>query len=79
MGRDTLDPVLLCVIAEAYRKPLTIASDYARAHKEEIAEAACLGLLTVFYPQAEYGALRRNCTDHTWRVTPAGLAAILDT
>lgn len=64
------------VLAEAYRAPFTIASNYARAHKEDIAVLACLGLLTVFYPDTQ--AAGHTVTDHRWRVTPRGLAAILD-
>lgn len=79
MGRDTL----ICaavrhVVIEAYRKPYSIASNFAREHKEPLAQAASLGLITVFYPDTM--GTRDVWTDHTWRPTIKGLQyTILDT
>lgn len=77
MGRDTLDLDLRRVVTQAYKRPFSIASDFARAHKEAVAEAACLGLITVFHPHPL--GTRAVWTDHTWRPTIKGLQEILDT
>ena len=84
MGRDTLSLSVVEVVLEAYKRPFTISSNFARGWKEEVAEAASLGLITVYRPEfdhnnAEVGLPKYTITDHTWRVTPRGLAAILDT
>jgi hypothetical protein len=73
MGRHALKVGERMVLIEAYRAPFTIASNYARTHKEDIATLACRGLLTVFYPTVVPG---HDITDHRWRVTTEGLAAI---
>lgn len=74
-GLPLISTEVLQVVREAYRKPFTIASNYARASRMGVAEAASLGLITVFVPDdPEHGPY----TDHTWRVTPSGLQAILD-
>jgi hypothetical protein len=81
------------VVIEAYRTPFTIASNFARANKEAVTRAASRGLITVFRPQFHpridddrpFGLIESlaaeidTVSDHTWRVTPKGLAAILDT
>lgn len=77
MGRHPLTGPEEAVLIEAYRAPFTIASNFARTHKETLAVLACRGLMTVFYPDPQvYG---NEITDHRWRVTLRGLAAILDT
>ncbi|CAB4138939.1 hypothetical protein UFOVP345_6 [uncultured Caudovirales phage] len=78
MGRDTLTGAQEAVLIEAYRRPFTISSNYARANKEAIAELSCLGLLTVYYPDPVVHG--HDVTDHTWRPTIKGLQyIILDT
>lgn len=77
MGRHTLSGSEEQVLIEAYRSPFTIASNYARKHKEDIAVLASRGLLTVFYPHPQVAHC--EITDHRWRVTQEGLATILDT
>jgi hypothetical protein len=57
----------LSVVAYAYDTGgFTTRSDYSRAHSEEIAQAACCGLITTARPaDGSFG--------NFWRVSPFGL------
>lgn len=78
MGRNTLSTGVRYAVAEAYRRPYAIASNFARENKESVAQAASLGLITVYYPDVHGTA--DVWTDHTWRPTAKGLQHIyLDT
>jgi hypothetical protein len=72
---------ILEVVAEAYRKPFTVASNFARDNRLAVSEAASQGLITVYYP-AIVGETPEvdvvEFTDYTWRVTPEGLDALLN-
>lgn len=63
----TEDEKLLKVLRRAWSSPFTTRSDYARENTEEVAVAACLGLITVKHHDTltEWG--------RTWRITAAGL------
>ena len=58
------DPVL-SVIAQAWSEGFTTRSDFARQHAEQVAVAACRGLITTKDPVS--GDWQRK-----WRVTPKG-------
>lgn len=84
MGRNTLSLCVIAVVLEAYKRPFSIASNYARCFKEDVAEAASLGLITVFRPEFDRNSAEvvlpiYTLTDHTWRPTIKGLQYILDT
>lgn len=61
---------LLPVLRRAWESPFTTRSDYARDNMEDVAMAACLGLITVKHHNTlhEWG--------RTWRITAAGLAQL---
>lgn len=56
---------LLPVLRRAWEAPFTTRSDFARAHTEEVAVAACLGLLTVRHNALSWG--------RAWKITSLGL------
>lgn len=64
---------LLPVLRRAWESPFTTRSDFARKHVEDVAVAACLGLLTVKHHNTlnEWG--------RTWRITSAGLSLLENT
>ena len=78
MERHTLgdgypcDPDLMEVVYEAYNKPFTLKSNFARTHSEDVARAASLGLI---------GSMI-NCgsvvfiADGRWRITKLGLETL---
>jgi hypothetical protein len=61
---------LLPVLRRAWESPFTTRSDFARTNPEAVAQAACLGLLTVRHHDTlnEWG--------RTWRITAAGLSLL---
>ncbi|SMP58544.1 hypothetical protein SAMN06296065_102494 [Novosphingobium panipatense] len=61
---------LLPVLRRAWESPFTTRSDFARRFIEDVAVAACLGLLTVKHNNTlnEWG--------RTWRITAAGLSLL---
>lgn len=63
-----IPPQVLPVLQRAWETPFTTRSDFARAHTEEVAVAACLGLLTVRHDPTEWG--------RAWKITSAGLALL---
>jgi hypothetical protein len=66
----SLEQLPLEAVREAYRDPLALKGDYARANASMVALAASLGLLTVLWPCAD---------DHytnAWRPTPKGLRVL---
>jgi hypothetical protein len=56
------------VLHLAWSQPFSTKSDFARAYADEIAEAACRGLITTRTEAGEWGRY--------WRITPAGAAII---
>jgi hypothetical protein len=66
--RHTNDRYLRDVLLAAWSLPFSTKSDFARLAADEIAEAACRGLITT---RTEAGAWGRY-----WRITPAGAAII---
>lgn len=56
---------ILPVLRRAWEAPFTTRSDFARAHMELVAIAACLGLITVRHAPDTWG--------RTWRITATGL------
>jgi hypothetical protein len=67
-GPSVTDPTPLApVLHRAWASPFTTRSDYARENTEQVAVAACLGLITVKHHNTlnEWG--------RTWRITAAGL------
>lgn len=61
---------LLPVLRRAWESPFTTRSDFARRNIEDVAVAACIGLLTVKHNNTlnEWG--------RTWRITSAGLSLL---
>lgn len=57
-------PTLTDVLGRAYKRPFTTKSNYARAHINLIAMAACEGLITTRI-SGHYGS--------EWRITMRGL------
>jgi hypothetical protein len=76
------DWAILEVVAEAYRRPFTVGSNFARDNRKIVSEAASQGLITVYYPTITKapgeGFDMVEFTDYTWRVTPEGLDALLN-
>lgn len=64
------DHTLLSVLAEVYKQPRSVSSDYARAVASEIAALASQGLITTRIPQRkpQYGRL--------WRVSAGGVQVL---
>lgn len=52
------------VLARAWDGGFSTRSDFARSNAEEVAAAACLGLITTRMTSNAYG--------RQWRITPAG-------
>lgn len=59
------DGKLAEVLLWAYCSPFKIQSDYARAHAQEVACLACLGMLSTQDGPSQYG--------RKWRITGIGL------
>lgn len=55
------------VLSEAQRG-FTTRSDFARSHANEIAQAACLGLISTKCPDGTFGRI--------WSLTPLGLTTL---
>lgn len=78
MERHTLDDGYPCdqdlmhVVYEAYRKPFTMKSDFARAHTVDVARAASLGLITSIINHGSMAFI----ADGYWRVTKLGLETL---
>lgn len=67
MGGDSL----IRVLDEIFQQHATTKSNFSRLYADEIAEAACRGLITTresFTPFAPFG--------RTWRITRRGLAVL---
>lgn len=56
------------VVHEAYLNSFRLGSDFARRHKQQVAAAASLGLISTLEAPMVYG--------HSWRVTGVGLQFI---
>ncbi|API58553.1 hypothetical protein BSL82_03860 [Tardibacter chloracetimidivorans] len=56
---------MLPVLERAWKSPFTTRSDFSRKHTDEIAVAACLGLITVRDDRHSWGRV--------WRITSTGL------
>ncbi len=65
---DEIGPRLTEVLCTAWGAPFSTKSDTARLYADEIAEAACRGLLTVRATTGEWGRV--------WRITPLGVTMI---
>lgn len=65
-----MNEAILPVLQRAWEAPFTTRSDFARSHTDEVAIAACLGLITVRHNPSSWG--------RHWRITAAGLR-ILET
>jgi hypothetical protein len=55
---------LLGVLERAWEGGFSTRSDFARRNAEEVAAAACLGLITTRQTNSSYG--------RSWRITPSG-------
>ena len=78
MERHTLgdgydcDSDLMEVVYEAYRKPFTLKSDFARSHTEDVARAASLGLISTIINHGSVVFI----SDGYWRITKLGLETL---
>lgn len=59
------DGKLADVLLAAYFYPFKLQSDYARAHAQEVACLACLGMISTQEGPAQFG--------RKWRITGIGL------
>lgn len=62
---------ILPVLRRAWEAPFTTRSDFARAHADHVALAACLGLVTVRNDLTDWGRV--------WRITSTGLSILENT
>ncbi len=63
---DELGPTLTDVVEQAWLRPFTVSSNYARKHAPVIAVAASCGFITTRLKDAEFTT--------AWRPTRAGLS-----
>jgi hypothetical protein len=66
------DSYMMQIVYEAYRKPFTLKSNFARSHTEDVARAASLGLISCI---VNHGS-RTFIADGHWRITKLGLETL---